>query len=194
MERFLLPTVSLALTNAPQTELWDATFKVAGAKEQNKCSTSGSWSSLWMFSILLMDNLMKVSCVRQEKKKKIYPLSKYFSFSISILSAWENPMKLFLRDGTDTNLFTPLGGSHRPFLTQASRKDVLREWQSRIRGQPTSQLTFQSCHTWNLEKLQTYSLKKKKRQQNWLHSHVRDSFQAEVWKQLYFTAWHSPRT
>lgn len=63
----------------------------------------------------------------RKKKKNLYPLSKYFSFSISILSAWENPMKLFLRDGTDTNLFTPLGGSHRPFLTPASRKDVLRE-------------------------------------------------------------------
>lgn len=107
------------------------------------CFQSCWWTTQWK------------SVVRQ--KKNLNPLSKYFSFSISILSAWENPMKLFLRDGTDTNLFTPLGGSHRPFLTQASRKDVLHEWQSKIRGQPTSQLTFQSCHTWNLEKLQTYS-------------------------------------
>lgn len=194
MERFPLPTVSLALTNAPQTELWDATFKVAGAKEQNKCSTSGSWSSLWMFSILLMDNLMKVSCVRQEKKKNI---------STRFLNTFSSLSLFFLHGRIPWNYFcvtelTQTCSRHWEDPTDhALHKHHARMFcvSDKAGSEGNLHLSWHSKavtrEIWRSYKL---ILKKKKRQQNWLHSHVRDSFQAEVWKQLHFTAWHSPRT
>lgn len=80
-------------------------------------------------------------------------------------------MKLSLRDGTDTNLFTPLGGSHRPFLTQARMFCV----SDKAGSEGNLHLSWHS-EAVTREIWRSYKLILKKRQQNWLHSHVARQF------------------